>query len=629
MAIRSATSFGRWPHLVVCLAAAAAVAAGAGRKLPPTVTAASPVRIWPDQIGYRAAARKILIVASDKPLPDIFLLELRDAATGRVVRKLTTRSPELKGFRDGKKDRESGEYVAHLDLSAVRKPGRYYVAIVGAGKTERSYAFAIGPAVHKAAGIATWKALYYQRADTAKPARYAGQWAHELDHHGPHQATKARIYKWAGRPHWEPVGKEVLDETPRDVHGGWWDAGNFDKYMGNTTLCHNDLLLGIQLLGDAATARGSDGMLNIPESGNGRCDLLDEVRWCTEWFLRMADKTGAAFSRVYAKPTCPPEKDTSPVQIVGPCSGATMNRAAVLAYAAAVWKDKRFASLDPAFAQRCLDESLKSWRLLDKRPHPWPADPAKPGKMAYGGWWFTANYERCRALAAACYFRITGEQKYHELAKGILAKWKRLRPGEDGDMMPAIWVYLHTPTADADLKKRLRKMVLDAGDAVAKQTGPRRGYAAGIRGYWWGSNRMVGYCGLQAVAAAELADDAAARGKYLAAAEEFVHYLLGRNPVGLCYVSNLKALGAERSAMVMHHGWVGNENSKAGRKYVGEGPGKIGPFPGMVVGGANGGMKKYIDVLYWRKKHWEFNEPCLTYQSPCAAMMIYVALKLE
>ncbi|MGB2820928.1 MAG: glycoside hydrolase family 9 protein, partial [Phycisphaerae bacterium] len=321
------------------------------------------------------------------------------------------------------------------------------------------------------------------------------------------------------------------------------------------------------------------------------------------------------------------EKDTSPVQILGPCSGATMNRAAVLADAAAVWREPPFAKLDPAFSRRCLDESLKSWRLLERKPHPWPADPAKPGKMAYGGWWFTADYQRCRALSAACYFRLTDDQKYHTIVKEIAATWKHLRPGEDGDMLPAIWVYLHTPGADPELKKRLRKMVLDVGDAVVKQTGRHRGYAAGLRGYWWGSNRMVGHCGLQAVAAAELAGDAKDRARYIAAAEEFVHYLLGRNPLGLCYVTNLKALGAERSAMVAHHGWVGNANSKIGQRFVGEGDGKIGPFPGLVVGGANGGMKKYVDELDWRKKHSEYNEPCLTYQSPCAAMLRYVALR--
>ena len=47
----------------------------------------------------------------------------------------------------------------------------------------------------------------------------------------------------------------------------------------------------------------------------------------------------------------------------------------------------------------------------------------------------------------------------------------------------------------------------------------------------------------------------------------------------------------------------------------------------MRCGGANGSMKRYVDELDWRKSHWEFNEPCLTYQTPCAAVLVYVGLR--
>lgn len=620
----------RWESAGLVSLACLACMAAAAQDLPPPVDPNSPVRVWADQIGYRVDARKLLIVASDRPLPQPApALELRDAASGRVVRKLAGTDPALTAFKNGNKDAESGDYVAHLDLSAIKAPGRYYVAVTSADKTQRSYQFGVGVGIYRPVAVAAWRGFYYQRADTAKPQKHAGPWNHGLAHNGPNQAGQARVYKWEGRPHWEPVGKEVQDPTPRDVRGAWWDAGNFDKYIGNTTLCHNDLLLGIQLLGESAAGPGADGLLNIPESGNGIPDILDEVRYGTEWLIRMADADGAAFGRIYEKPSCPPDKDTSPVMLTGTSSGSTMNRAAALAYAALVWSQPPLARFDPAFARRCMGESMRSWKLLETRPHPWPPDPKDPGKMAYGGEWFTADFERCRALAAACYFALTGQKAHEQTARQIMGKWTRIRPGEDGDMLQAAWVYIHAPAADADLAARLRQMVLDAGLSIVKQTGPHRGYAAGIRGYWWGSNRMIGHCGVQAIAAAELTDDPAAKRQFLDAAEEFVHYLLGRNPIGLCYVSNLKALGAERSAMVMHHGWVGDQNSPESQKYVGDGPGKIGPMPGLVVGGANGSMKRYVDELDWRKKHWEYNEPCLTYQSPCTALLGYFGLKMN
>ena len=606
----------------VACAALAVVACAVAAEVPPTVTEKSAVRVWVDQIGYRPAAAKIVIVAGDQPLPDGLALDVCDARTGRAVWSLKDHPGALKPYKNGQKDGESGDYTVHLDLTDLRTPGRYYVTVVPPGASaERSYGFNIGEGVYRAAALAAWKAFYYNRADQEIPEKYGGLWTHKTDHRGPNQATEARLYQWTGAAHWDPVGKEVADPAPHDVSGSWWDAGNFDKYMGNTTLCHNELLLGVQLLGDAPR----DGDLNIPESGNRIPDVLDEVRYATEWFIRMGTADGAAFGRVYEKTACPPEADTTPVMLTQQTSGATINRAAALAYASTVWNERK---LDPAFARKCMEESLKSWSLLQTKPHPWPPDPKNPKKGAYTGEWFFADFDKCRALAAACYFRATGKAEYDQIVREIASKWT-IGPGENAEVYPAIWVYAHTPGADADTVRKLKKMMADAAEGVVRQTGANRGYAAGVKGYWWGSNRAIGQSGLGCLVAAELADDPAARQRYLQAAEEYVHYLNGRNPIGLCFWSNLKALGAENSVMVMFHSWVGKDGDKASAKYIGEGPGKIGPFPGMVVGGVNGGMKKYVNTLDWRQKPWEFNEPCITYQSSCASLINYFGLKMR
>jgi hypothetical protein len=49
----------------------------------------------------------------------------------------------------------------------------------------------------------------------------------------------------------------------------------------------------------------------------------------------------------------------------------------------------------------------------------------------------------------------------------------------------------------------------------------------------------------------------------------------------------------------------------------------------MVVGGVNGGMKRYVSDLDWRKSPWEFSEPDITYQSPCVTLLGYFALKVK
>jgi len=593
-------------------------------ELPPAVTTKSPIRLWVDQIGYRTSGRKLAIVASDQALPQVLAIELRDAKTQAAVWNLKSKPEALKPFNNGAKDNDSKDFVAQLELSDFKMPGRYYLTIDNGGTIERSYLFNIADNVYREAGLASWKAFYYQRADCGKPEKYAGVWNHAEDHTGPNQATEARIYKWGGNAHWDPVGKEVLDPTPYDVRGGWWDAGDFNKYMGNTVCCHNELLLGWQLIGDAA----KDGELNIPESGNKVPDILDEIRYGTEFLIRMADKDGAAFGKAHELGSSPPEADKTPVQLTQTSSDSTMARCAALAYAALVWKQSK---LDDAFAQKCQDEAQKAWKLLESKPHPWLGggeEPKMKGKNTFRDW-FWLNYAQMRATAAACFFSLTGEASYNQIVKEAAAKWKQFAPGDEGELYPVFWIYLHAKGADAETTEKIKKLITSAADTGLNWSGEKRGYAAAVKGYWWGSNRAVGRTAVVSLMAAELAGDPGAKKKYLDSAEEYVHYLYGRNPIGLCFLSNMKQFGAERSVTVMFHSWVGKDNDKFSAKYIGEGEGKLGPFPGMVVGGVNGSMKRYEYGLNWTKSPWEFSEPDITYQSPCVTLLGYFALKVK
>ena len=592
-------------------------------ELPPLVTAKSPIRVWVDQIGYRTSGKKLIVVAGNAAIPADLKIDLRDAKSGEVVWALKDKPDALKIFNAGKKDNDSGDFIAHLDLSSFTKPGRYFVC-VDSGSPQRSCAFNIADDVYHDSGIAAWKAFYYQRADCDKPEKFAGVWNHGPNHLGPNQAAEAHIYKWGGNQHFDPVGKEVADPTPYDVRGGWWDAGDFNKYTGNTVRCHNDLLLAVQLLGDAA----KDSQLNIPESGNKIPDVLDEVRYGTEFLMRMADKDGAAFGKAHELGTSPPEADKTPVQLTQTSSDSTMARCAALAYAAVVWKESK---CDDAFAAKCQAEALKAWTLLASKPHPWRGGGEEPNIKGKGGFrdWFFMNYDQMRTLAAAAFFNLTGDETYHKIFKDNAAKWKNFAPGDEGDIYPIIWLYGHTKGSDAALAEQLKKLIVGAAETTVSWSGEKRGYCSGVKGYWWGSNSLVGRTAVPCVMAAEWTTDADAKKKYLAAAEEYIHYLQGRNAIGKCFLSNMKAFGAEDSIMVMFHSWVGKDNDKFSAKYVGEGEGKLGPFPGMVVGGVNGGMKRYVQGLNWQAAPWEFNEPDITYQSPCATVLTYFALKVK
>ena len=614
-------------HLVVVALAVCGLTLLAGEDTAgglPAVTTSSAIRIWVDQIGYRAQGRKMAVVASDAALPAALEIELRDAKTGAAVWKLKDNPQALAPFNGGNKDRDSGDFVAQLDFSSFATPGRYYFALLAPEKL-RSYKFSIAENPYREAGLAAWKGFYYNRADGEKPEKYAGIWNHGKAFLGPNQATEAKVYRWKTGNRWpDLIGTEVIDPKTYDVHGGWWDAGDFNKYTSNTVNVQNAMLMVYEMAQAGGAGGPKDSELNIPESGNGLPDVLDEIRCGTEFLIRDNDGTGAAFGRVHQDPGSPPESVTKPDQLTMPNSETTMGRAAALAYAVVVWRESK---LDEAFAGKCFDESMKSWELLKSRPHPWPPDPAKPGKvLSQGEMRGDHEYSLWRATAAACYFRLTGKKEFddivhEECARSKWANGRSFDPGGEDLWYPLMWSYIHTKGADAALVDNIRKAIFGTAEATLGWTGSRRGYGMAVRGYWWGSNKLIGSTGGLLVMAADLTGDKEKKKAYLAGAEEYVHYLYGRNPLGKCYFSNMQSFGAEHSALVMFHGWVGLDRSVYGARYIGEGPGKIGPFPGYVIGGPNGSMKKLVEVLDWRQKPWEFTEPDIAYQAAVCQLL--------
>src|SRR5208283_5029097 len=77
-----------------------------------------------------------------------------------------------------------------------------------------------------------------------------------------------------------------------NLSGGWHDAGDYNKYIGTDT-CANWGGDGGSALHFLLTAYElnpglfPDNMSNIPESGNGISDLLDECKWELDWYLKM------------------------------------------------------------------------------------------------------------------------------------------------------------------------------------------------------------------------------------------------------------------------------------------------------------------------------------------------------
>src|SRR5208283_3115760 len=130
----------------------------------------------------------------------------------------------------------------------------------------RSYVFRIADDVYNIVGAASVKAYYFQRCNHDKQLPFASD----------------ALLGFSG------IGGEWVDGACHagDAQGGWHDAGDYQKTLWGRGV--PQMLFAYEINPTAWT----DGQLNIPESGNGIPDILDEAKWELDFYLRMQRPDG-------------------------------------------------------------------------------------------------------------------------------------------------------------------------------------------------------------------------------------------------------------------------------------------------------------------------------------------------
>ena len=194
--------------------------------------------------------------------------------------------------------RLAGTDVLRLDFSELRQAGRYVVHVPGLGLSDT---FVISDAALDFAAYTTARGLYYQRCgfpgglqEPHASPRHARPQCHEHnssdDHsHGVNAVFAADVLN-------SPLynGEVVDGETTVDMHGGWHDAGDYGKYIMTAAEAIKDLVDGF----DLDPSRWTHDDWNLPESGNGVPDLLDEMQWELDWMERMQDSDGGVYHKL-------------------------------------------------------------------------------------------------------------------------------------------------------------------------------------------------------------------------------------------------------------------------------------------------------------------------------------------
>jgi endoglucanase len=461
-----------------------------------------------DQVGYRPGDAKTAVVRADAAT-----FAVVDAESGEAVA-----GGDLSGPTD---DDASGETVRHAAFDGVTEPGTYRLT-AGDGAVA-SHEFDVGADVYGRTLAEICRRYTLRRANTRIDDSVTG-----LEYGPGHpQDREARVY----------FGDEFHDEGDRiDARGGWYDAGDYGKYVTPGAVTVAQLLLAHERSPDTFER----GQLSLPDGVStaereaGLPDLLAEAKFELEWLERMQRPDGAAYHKV-AGQSWPamdtrPTEDTQPRYVFGLSTYGTGMVAGVMAMAARVYRE-----FDADFADRMLANARDAFAFLESNPD--PIFRRDDGQDDGSGGYVKETDRTERFWAAAELLKTTGDSRYADYLDAELSGLFETTP-------PAVtwydtsllghWAYYTAEAADPDRRSAVgQRLVADADRLVdhVRSEGYRVALSTGQ--YYWASAKLAVAQGCKLL----LANDVEAREAYVDAALDQVHYVLGRTPTTRSYVT--------------------------------------------------------------------------------------------
>jgi hypothetical protein len=533
-----------------------------------------------DQFGYLPQATKTAVIKNPKTGFDNgssftpgSVYQVVDATTNQAVFQ---DSPVA--YNNGATDTASGDQIRWFDFSPVTVPGEYYILDVA--NNVKSYPFPIGENVYNDVLKQAVRMFFYQRAGCEKSARFAGEgWADEASHIGPLQDKNCRLYN-----------KKSDITTERDLHGGWYDAGDYNKYTIWASNYIESMLLSYLENPDIWTDD-----YNIPESGNGIPDLLDEAKWGMDWLLRMQEPDGSVFSIVGLSSASPPSAATGQ-SLYGPASTMSTTSAAK-AYAIGYKVFKQIGLIE--YAEQLQTAALKAWNWAEQNPdvifHNNSATNGSTG-LGAGDQEVGADYNRkaIRMAAALYLYEMTGEKQYLSVFENGYTVLPLIAWNND---MQQYWssdhflcfYYLSLDGISETVKNRIisaLKTAFNKSENYAGKLG-KDGYRSFIKDYNWGSNKYKSDYGMTFYFFSDQSLEPDKNRLYADAAEDYLHYIHGVNPMGFVYLTNMNTYGASKSLTEIYHTWFDHNSAKWNKVS----PTSYGPAPGYLSGGPNENYK--------------------------------------
>ncbi|MBE5950418.1 MAG: glycoside hydrolase [Lachnospiraceae bacterium] len=453
--------------------------------------------IYLNQVGYLKDAKKVATATK--------------AGRYQVVNVQTKQVVWEKECNAGAFDAAAGEETFGVDFSEVTALGDYYVT---GEDGSRSHPFVIAEKPYGNLHKDLMKALYYQRCGCALEEEHAGIYTHAACHTEP--AILLEDYL-AGT------------ENPQtfEMQGGWHDAGDFGRYSTAAAVALAHLLYAYELFPESFTEE-----LNIPESGNGMPDVLNECLYELEWLKKMQREDGGVYHKLTAwchAPFIMPEEDHDPFLLYPVSSLAVADYAAVMAQASRVYKKFR-----PEFAKEALTRAKKSWQWLKEHDYVGFHNPEGSNTGEYGDgddnderFWAACEMARADEENRAEY--VAAAEKYAKMVSKTDFGWV------DVSALGSMAVLTEKEIFTEALQEEVAQAVITETDRLL-QIQEESGYGVAMlpEDYCWGSNMAVCNRGMLFILRALCG------GKeelFQEAALGQLHYLLGRNATDYSYVT--------------------------------------------------------------------------------------------
>lgn len=433
----------------------------------------------------------------------------------------------------------SGDSVRIADFSDFSKPGDYQLCI---NDTLCSNIFRIGEEIYKELADAALKSYYYARCSEAIPEEFGGKWHRASGH----PDTSAMIHSSAADA-LRPEG--FIISSP----GGWYDAGDYNKYIVNSSITTWTILQSLVL----NEAYHKSQQLNIPESGNDLPDILDEALVNLKWMMTMQDPNdGGVYHKLTTKSFdgfIMPNETSEQRYIIRKSTSAALDYAATMAAASRVMIAYEMEDL----AEQMKNNAVRAWDWAVQNPDDFYIQPEDISTGAYGD----TSYVDEWFWAGAELYLLTNDSKYNEkmmenYQAPITPKW---------DVVNALGIIsLLISDQETEFQQIETDFIAYADLMLEKEKACP--YLISMDKFAWGSNSDVANDGMLKLVAYQLTGDE----KYVASAQNDLDYILGRNATGYSFVTGF----GHKTPMVPHNRIMAADGVEE-------------PIPGYIVGGPN------------------------------------------